>query len=440
VASGRPGTRVLLVPGRYVAQLGGGTTPDIRFEFEVVAGETTVLPVTWGGLRVEVVDERGLPHRAGYELIRVTDRDLFGFGYGADLLSGERLQTWVLPADLYRLVPPGSTYRARTDYATVFVPAGGFVRYRLVIDPDTGQFLGAGVVTPEEAGAARGNERLTRSLVLGINGNMSIHKDMAATGEFFLDGTVGWRDGPHQFVSVGQLEEGVRWINPEIGDPLPLQKSDDRLRIDLLYSFEVTPVFGPYVRAGTEAEIFPSRAITSETIEVTYVDIDGSTGVRSVEAGDAFRTAGYLGRTQVFEGTGINAWAVRGPAGELKLSAGLGFRQTLYRDYFVEDAAITTPTTRTYTQVENTFQQGLEALALGRARIGQVVRLTSNLEAFADFRELGDPTLNWENTVSFRLFEMLSLDYVLDIERDPAISNELDLKHELLLRFAWQIL
>ena len=110
-----PGSRARVEPGSYEVVLGSGYSRDIVIPVEVTEGETTVVPVTWGALRVEVVDSRNIPHRAGYELIRVEDRDLFGIGYGADTLIGERIQTWIVPPDLYRIVQPGASYRATRE-------------------------------------------------------------------------------------------------------------------------------------------------------------------------------------------------------------------------------------------------------------------------------------------------------------------------------------
>ena len=61
--------------------------------------------------------------------------------------------TWLLPPGVYRIVRPGSNYRALRDFATVYVPEAGFVRYRLVLDPDTGEFQGSGVLLPDEFGS-----------------------------------------------------------------------------------------------------------------------------------------------------------------------------------------------------------------------------------------------------------------------------------------------
>ena len=64
VTSGPTGARITVEPGDYVVRVGSGPTPQmVAVPVTVRAGETTVAPVRWGGLRVEVVDESNLPHR-----------------------------------------------------------------------------------------------------------------------------------------------------------------------------------------------------------------------------------------------------------------------------------------------------------------------------------------------------------------------------------------
>ncbi len=135
---------------------------------DVQAGATTVVPVRWSGLRIEVVDESNLPHRGAYELIRVTDRQPFTVGFGADTLQGEQLRTLLMPPGLYRIVQPGANYRARTDFATVLAPEGGLVHYKLVINPDDGRLRGAGVVLPAELGAVSELSPWSRRYMLGL--------------------------------------------------------------------------------------------------------------------------------------------------------------------------------------------------------------------------------------------------------------------------------
>ncbi len=435
------GRRMIVEPGSYLVEFGSGHSAGISVSIEVEEGETSVVPVTWGGLRVEVVDARNIPHRAGYELIQVAARDLHGVGYGADTLAGEALQTWIVTSDLYRVVQPGSSYRARVNYSTVFVPEGGLVRYRLVIDPDTGEFEGAGVVTPDETGDVTGDRRVTPNLVVGVDGSLRVEKDKLATAQGFMDGGFTYQNGPHAFIARMQFEAGLRWNQPEVGDALPLQKSDDRLRIDLLYTYAVTPVFGPYARAGVEAELFPTTVITTEDVTLTRNNLDGTTELRSVAAGDAFRVSDYWGQTLFFEGAGINAWLVRNEIGSLQASTGLGFRQSLHQGLFAEDTDVSTDSALIYDEVDSFYQEGFEGIITGRVRFGDAARLTTHLEVFSDFADLANPTLDWESTLSLKLLDKLSLDYTLEVTRRPELlEDNLLLAHELVLRFAWEIL
>lgn len=442
VRSASPGARVVVPPGAYRVEMGSGRAHEVALHVKVLPDETTLVPVTWGGLQVEVVDDRNIPHRAGYELIRVADRDIFGVGYGADLLAGERLQTWILRPDLYRIVQPGASYRTRQNYATVYVPAGGFVRYRLVVDPETGEFLGAGVVTPEESGGVTGDERITPNLVLGLSGNLNIDRDIVTTVEAYVDGGVTFRDEPHTFLALLQFEEGMSWRDPEVGAPLPVQKGDDRLRVDLLYSYDLTRVFAPYARAGVEAELFPTTIVPNEDVTVIYNDADGTQRVLDIDANEAYQTADFGGKTLIFEGLGINATVWRHERGQLRIGTGVGLRQSLHNGLYSEITrnGDVDPPQLVYEEVEEFFQEGFEGLATGRVRIGDVASFTTNFEIFSDFGAIDDPVYFWENTLGVRLVEVLSLDYVLEVEREPSRFDEVQVRHEILLRLAWEVL
>ena len=71
-----------------------------------------------------VVNETFLPFRGTYELIRMSTREDFGIGFGADEQLGEATRVWVLPPGLYKLIRAGGTYRDRTNFATVRLEAG----------------------------------------------------------------------------------------------------------------------------------------------------------------------------------------------------------------------------------------------------------------------------------------------------------------------------
>ena len=128
IGSGPNGRRIVLTPGSYTLRIGSAPLDQtVSVPVDVTAGNTTLVPVQWGALVVEVVDENNVPHRGSYELIQVSDRQPYTVGFGADTLLGERIRTLLVGPGLYRIVRPGSNYRTRTDFSTVLVPAGGVV-------------------------------------------------------------------------------------------------------------------------------------------------------------------------------------------------------------------------------------------------------------------------------------------------------------------------
>ena len=155
IASGPNGRRIVLPPGSYTLRVGSAPLDQtVSVPVDVTAGNTTLVPVRWGALVVEVVDENNVPHRGSYELIQVSDRQPYTVGFGADTLLGERIRTLLVGPGLYRIVRPGSNYRTRTDFSTVLVPEGGVVYYKLVLDPDDGTCSAPASCHPRNSGSS----------------------------------------------------------------------------------------------------------------------------------------------------------------------------------------------------------------------------------------------------------------------------------------------
>ena len=240
VASGPNGARIVVEPGAYLVRVGSGPMSQmVSVPVDVQGGTTTVVPVRWGALRIEVVDERNLPHRGTYELIRVADRQPYTVGFGADTLQGERLLTLLMAPGLYRIVQSGSTYRARTDFATVLVPEGGLVHYRLVINPTSGQFRGAGVVTPDELGAvpdvstweAPEVSPWNRRYAIGLSAPFASTRNVIGASnettfgtDLFFDNYITYQRDRDLFSSVLELESGFVKVKPEASAARPWQR------------------------------------------------------------------------------------------------------------------------------------------------------------------------------------------------------------------------
>ncbi|HHO50181.1 MAG TPA: hypothetical protein ENK18_04730 [Deltaproteobacteria bacterium] len=443
------GERVLVDPGNYVVIVSSGSPGQgVSQAIVVEEGETSMVDVTWGALRIEVVDDRRVPHRGGYELIRADNRQPYGTGFGADTLQGERLRTWFLPPGVYRIVRPGSNYRALRDFATVYVPPGGFVRYRLVLDRDTGEFQGSGVLLPDEFGSPKDrNNRWFSSLVVGAVGSLvqqrnviGVNNQLTASGSLFIDGQFAYNAGSHSASVLTQIEEGASQIRPQEGDPLPLVKARDRLRLDALYTYFLTPRLGPYVRAAAESQAFRTDVLVTEDTVVQRTYADGSVQQETVLGNETFFVADPWEPTTVREGGGLNMRLLNGRALQLSWRAGLGLRQNAFGGAWLLEDLESTPDIVEYRQVESLNQEGIESTLLATARLGGLGTYATDLELFADFQDPSRPSVEWRNTLTLRLTRNLALNYFLNLESLPQFVEATQLEQSVLLRASWALL
>lgn len=442
------GERVLVDPGQYTVIVSSGSPAQgVGVAIEVTEGATTLVPVTWGALRIEVVDDHRVPHRGGYDLIRADTREPVGTGFGADTLQGESLLTWLLPPGVYRIVRPGSNYRALRDFATVYVPPAGFVRYRLVLDPDTGEFQGSGVLLPGEFGSPQSRkQRWLTSLVVGGVGSLAqqrnvvgVNNQLTLAGSLFVDGQVAYNVHRHSASLLGQVEEGASQIRPQEGDPLPLVKTRDRLRLDALYTYYAKPWLGPYVRAAGESQAFRTSVLVTEPTTLVREFANGREATQEVATNDTFFVADPWTPTLLRQGAGLNARFVNNRWVTLNVRAGLGLRQNGYGGaWVIEDD----PATRTieYTQVESFDQVGVESTIAGTARLPGWAVYATEVELFGDATDLARPSVEWRNTFTLRLTRNLSVNYYLNLDRLPQVVDTLQFEQSVLLRASWALL
>ncbi len=449
VVAGRTGQRIVVAPGKYTVKVGSGAVKQMmEIPAEVKAGATTSISPSWSGLKVEVVDAQNIPHRATYEVIRAEDREIFGIGYGADLLQGEPLQTWLLKPGLYRIVRSGETFRARKDFATVLLPESGLAHFKLVIDPTTGDFRGAGVVAPEEIGVKTAGavtdwtHRATASAaatVSSTNDFVGRPNQTTFAGTVFVDYYATYENGPHFFTGILELEEGFLQVDPDQGRKLPTQQIQDRLRGDALYTRYTNERWGPYARFGLLTNVFDAETLATEPIDVAFNRLDGSRQVLNLAANDQYQTADSFGSLRLREGFGINVRLFRNQNATVNWRGGVGLRQNMFSNAFVENDLAATPELDFF-EVDDFSQEGLETTLTANVRLSRMLSYITDLEVFADVDDTGDPTIDWSNTLSLRLTRYLSLDYTYDLLDFPQVSDKTQTRQNLLLRASFDLL
>jgi hypothetical protein len=456
------GQRFLVNPGRYVVLMGSGAASQgASVAIEVREGETTMVPVSWGALRIEVTDDRRIPHRGTYEIIRADTRQPVGTGFGADTLQGEILQTWILPPGIYRIVRPGRNSRALRDFATVVVPDAGFVRYRLVMDEDTGEFLGSGVLLADEFMSGNvGDSRLFKSMVIGFDGALTSYDNVVGfsnetqvSAAVFLDSQFAFNSDPHRLSFLIQVDEGARQrtLQPDGDepDPLPIEKVTDRLRGDLLYTYTLRGRTGPYGRVSAESQAFPTDQLVVEDTTYLIRYEDGNEEYREIASGDTFHLSDAWNPTQLREGVGINTtFLEKNRSMNFNWRIGYGLRQNFYGQALVLNDVASTPEIE-YDATETYFQRGVESTVIASLRLPGRIVYSTDLEFFAPFTILNDPTdpttweeqisISWRNNLSVRLTRNLSLNYFANVDLEPQVVKEPQVQHNLTLRASWSV-
>jgi hypothetical protein len=315
-----------------------------------------------------------------------------------------------------------------------------------VLDSNTSEFRGAGVVWPGEMSTPMGNQPWTQRMVLGITAGLAqtdavvgVANQLTLSADLFLDTLIAYEFRAHSFTGILELEEGIVHVDPAEGDPLPLQHSRDRLRVDLVYTYFLNEWVGPYLAAGAIASIFPAEVIATEDFTVRRLNTDGTSEDEQVDASEAFNTSGAFGSVQLRQGIGINLRVLRTTSADINFRVGAGFRQNLFHDAYVEEDDPDTAV-HEYRELENFNQEGIESVLTGRMRFLRFLTYTTEAELFGGFDAFLEPTVSWLNTLSFRFTSYAALDYTIDLRSQPQVTEDLQLRQNVLLRLSWDIL
>ncbi len=441
VAEATTGKRIVLSPGTYEVRMGSGAVEQrLRVQASVREQFTTVIPVSWAGLSIHVVDEQFGNLRSSYEIIRVRDREYVGVGFGTDEQAGEPVTTWILEPGLYKIVRVGENYRARRDFATVRLVARNHTHFLLVLDPETGAFQGGGEVPAEDL--FRPQDGFFGSMIVGgdlafttrTNAPVSGQEGFSFQFRGFLDNRLSIEVFGNPLVTQLQVEQGWTKVSDQ-----PLQKINDRVDLDALYIYRWKNWIGPYIQLGAETNLFP-------TIE----DFDGPTPIRKEPLRgpnqtlirDSVRVSPSAGLIRLKEGGGLNVRLFRAVFAEVNVRSGLGGRHRLTRDLFIEaDGDPNDPVrTRVFTEVDSNNQVGIETTILGVARLTRWVVFNLEVDTLVPFTSLDDTLLELEGSLALKLTRFLSVRWVARFIRDRAIQADDRFENDILLRFSMELL
>jgi hypothetical protein len=358
-------------------------------------------------------------------------------GFGADEEQGEEVRVWVLKPGLYKIVRAGGTYRDRENFATVQLEAGKLTRFTLVLDEATGDFKGAGVVAEAEAPKTRQGPWRAQAV---IGGDVQVsHSDETATRgwnidlSLFLDGQLRFQDEPHLFAARLEVEEGqLRAAGQRRFEPII-----DRLYVHSIYTYHLVPWFGPYARAGLETKLMPRYKSYDTPRDVQRVDADGNL-LETLAGTDLVTLGDPLSPLQLKEGAGGNLRLLRSVRVDLDVRAGIGARQYFPRG----ELAVDSKDENRVRQTSRYRLEGVEGTVVGTARLSRWIGVSTELDGLVPFADGSNTVYTWRSQVSLRLVSFASLNYRLNVTRDPnrVTGPPITAEHFLQLRFSYGLL
>ena len=434
------GKKAVLEPGIYEVRIGSLPANErIKKKVLVVEGKVTRVKATWGGLIVQVVDDKSEPFRGTYELVAMPERREIGVGIGADVERGEDVKTWILPAGNYMILKAGESYQARRDFYTIRLQPGELYKMVLVVERDSGAFVGAGQVGIVEPQKVYKNWRL--SLLLGGEAEVNRRSDLTGFPSGYGFSLGGFLDFMARHKSKKHFSyERVRIEEKQVKQPnQPFLKDLDEAKADALYMYRIWGWFGPYVRAGVKTSFFPSHLYLTNPTKIEVVDDTGQVKEDLGEQNGKFRISDPFAPVEVKGGTGfavlMNLKDILDTIGRV----GFGGRALFSRGALVPQGNISDGVLKCQRKW-TAYNYGLETTVVTSLTLTRWVLATSEFDFLLPVHDYKNPIIDFENNVAIRVFRFISLNYVFRLILDKERSEHLQTEHRVLLRLTWKIL
>lgn len=419
-------------------------------------GEPSSVEVS--SLTVHIVSTRNTYETMAFDIFDTATEQVVATGRGADEAAGEQAPTFQLPPGTYKIVKSGEPYGTRVDFATVQVD--GPTNYVIVIDPQTGDFRGAGLVTGE---LPEGQEIAGIRIALNVGGSLNFNQEANVVGTtngvsallgLFGNFSMVFDKGNHFLKVDSQLALTVR--DPETADAFSTQ---DYFTGSALYAFNINnPFVGPYARFGFQTKVFPGYLYLEEEDAATGVvnvnRLDGSvetytfggeanTDDLRIKLADAF--APLILQEEI--GGNLKAADIDLRLFDLSVATrlGFGFRQGITNGLLVvEGDERGTPVNLFEVDNYNTLGPVAGATAtvtfarwlFGSGELGMMAPLKDYEEAGDNFGErlLIDLAATGGLKFPSLSFFYATIDYTLRLQRDGFLTDDTQFAHSIMAR------
>ena len=467
VASGKTGRKYSLLPGVYYAVLGNGPHKQ-KIVKPVTIEENKITPLipSWCGLTIDVVDIGNYPFRGEYELARIDKFVPFGRGFGRDPDLGENVKTWILKPGIYKIFGVGQGYNTLTNFVTVRLLPGEFVRFTLVQDENSLEIKGGGVVQMEATSGIASNWKYGIDVGGSVDFNAKYDHDDSSKNTNNKSVSLIFRS------NLNYKREAIEWDNRlwlsegidfEEWDLSRLKSSSDEIRFTSLFTWRFLHWLGPYGRFEASSEFFPEYERRPENVPshyfITFDEDYYLTDTNSVDS--TYKTQPPFSPLNLETGIGANINAVKTRFFEARVLSGMGlkYKKVWDESELADTSKIKFSTTEdslmydtivhisnnSFTAIrgfndEASVEVGPEVVLYMTLKLGRFAIIESEVKYFSPFNRMERPDLTLRSTVSWRLLRMLTLDYEYEYklkqpEEEALRQNES--RHRVLIRFSY---
>jgi hypothetical protein len=419
----------------------------------------------WGGISINVVDEKNVQFRGEYELIRIDKFEPLGRGYGTDPTLGEGLKTWILEPGLYKIVGAGQSYNTLTNFVTVRVLPGEFIRFLLVQEnAATMTIVGGGRVNEDGNRSIAGAWRYGIDVGGSVDFNSIIYHDKdssdgATSVALLLASTLRYQKEKQDWTSRLQLDQGIKFDGINLSR---FSSSLDNIRLTSIYTWRFLPWIGPYGRFEAESGIFSSYTrvptgidryffvLTNQQNELLSIDSVS----QNIRTQPSFSPFGF--ETSI----GANMDVLNTRPMEMQILIGFGFSQNSRWGEFVvgdtvlpgtniaanqewnrldsldEDRVILQRINDATTRPEYGPELGINATF----RLGSIATNEAEVRVFAPVTRIRTPDFRFRGTTSWRIWRSITLDfqYEYSLKRpEQILLHENTSRFRILLRFSY---
>ena len=417
------GESFFLKPGTYTVILGSGNL-DQRIHREVSIGreETAILHPDWCALTIEVIDEARNYYEQNLQVFRVETAESHGIIPAINPELGEHLQTLILPPGLYKIVGRGEDFNTYVNFATVLLEPYSYTPFTVVIDSETKNFIGAGILTT----SSQIHQRRNWSIFGAIHGNFNItsknaEDDDETKNNYTLRSTLENRllydNFPHYYLSNNLLKlEALRQEGKKF------QISQDYLTLKNTYVYYILNWLGGYSRLSLTTHLFETMKRFDPPKNVAYVDHRDTTWIKDKTK---VQLEPSIYPLEFKEGLGINVTPVKTFNAHINLRLGLGYWQTYNNEVYrrgldiIHETDTDTLTYISYKQAVDKYQNGLETALVSNLSLLHNVSITTEFEILFPFGESSETVFKLENFINLRIAKGAAIEHTLILKSNP---------------------